>query len=313
MTSSYAEPDAAVACAQCMGTWACDSAGACGADLGCQQIVQCQLGCVTEDCFLACSQEADAGAASLDLSYIAKGESCAGPCGAGAFWDCSTTRPPPLSMTGQTVITLNIVDVPGEAPVVGATVKACARTDLDCAQPVVPPGTTDADGDVTFTLGALGAVGFSGYFDVSSPSIYPSLLFLPAPLSVPQVTFPAVLVPQSSFIQGLYASTGATPDPSRGVVEVQAADCHFTPASGVTAQLMSVDAGADVGFAYFQNTQLSLEATSTDPGGYATLLDAPVGAPLLVSMTPLAVGHAVATVSLFARPGTWSFELARPQ
>jgi hypothetical protein len=316
--SVYTEPDAAVACQQCLNTSACAPATACSSDLACEQITQCTLGCATQDCFLACGTAPgdDAGLSDF-VAYVASAERCAGPCGIGTFWDCASPAMPPISETGQTALTLSFVRFPDLDPLVGATVKACVRDDVPCANPVVAPGITDASGNVTFTLVTGGPFGFGGYFDVSSDGIYPSLYFLKDPLSVPSVTFPEILVPETSAVTGvagLYASVGATPDPSRGVVELEVTDCHFSPASGAAVKLVDAEAGVEAStpFLYFVNGQLSTTATSTNGSGYAVLLDAPVGVPLTVSMTPPGGTHAMSTETLFARAGTWSYLLVRP-
>jgi hypothetical protein len=313
--SVYTEPDAAVACQQCINTSACAPATACSGDVACEQVTQCTLGCATQDCFFACGTEpgADGGLAEF-VAYAASAERCAGPCGIGTFWDCTAPTMPPLSETGQTVLTLSLVRYPDLAPLVGATVKACVRDDIACASPVVAPGVTDASGNVTFTLVTGGPFGFGGYFEVSADSLYPSLFFLRDPLSVPRVTLPGILVPESKVIDEFYTAAGMTADESRGVVELQAADCHFSPASGVTASLVDTDAGVDptTPFLYFGDNQLSTTATSTNGSGYAVLLNAPTGVPLTVSMTAPGADHTMPTETLFARAGTWSYVLMKP-
>src|SRR6202041_625163 len=113
--------------------------------------------------------------------------------GPGHYWDCAPSTGTPVSQIGQTTLTLNFSVLPGGDPLDNATVKACTTDDTECASPVVAPGTTDAQGNVTFVLPSIGVAGFGGYFDVSAPTIYPTLYFLQSSLSVPQVTFPGTL------------------------------------------------------------------------------------------------------------------------
>jgi hypothetical protein len=113
-----------------------------------------------------------------------------------------------------------------------------------------------------------------------------------------------VLLAAPSLFQGFYASYGAKADPSRGIIEINATDCHWIPAPLVTARADFADGGANL--AYFINDTLTPSATATDPGGYAVLLNAPALTPVTLSVTPLALGRVANTVMLFARPGSLS-------
>jgi hypothetical protein len=309
-TSTYAEPDAAAACAQCITSNNCTAAAACGGSLGCQQVAECGLGCTTEDCAHACVELSDAGGAAF-LTYGDGMLTCIAPCALGSFWDCPPSSPPPSSVS-ETTITLNFVSLPTGAAVAGATVKACGVPDTACAAPVVAPGRTDADGNVTFVLPRVGPFGFGGYFDISGPTIYPSLYFLRHPLSVARVTFPQVYLPEPSRIGDLYAALKATPNTTRGVIEVTATDCHWTPAPHVTAHASFPDGGLD--FAYFTNAAPDPDpaATSTDAFGAAVLINAPTDSAATISVTSLVHPSTRSTATLFARAGAWSFMLVRP-
>jgi hypothetical protein len=196
-TASYAEPDAAAGCQQCLTANACPAATQCQTNLECQDVAQCENECESLDCFWGCGEGRDAGA-QLFYAYAFGLAPCAGACSAGEYWDCPLGSGLAVSETGQTTITLNLVVAPDGKALAGASVKACDLGDTACTAPVVPPGTTDAQGNVTFVLPAFGSLeGFLGYFDIASPSTYPTLYFLQSHLSVPQVTVPAV--PYRSF------------------------------------------------------------------------------------------------------------------
>jgi hypothetical protein len=308
-TTTYAEPDAATACIQCLVNNDCSAAQTCGSSLECQKAAQCGLECTSEDCAHACLEGNEAGVD--DFSSFAFGlTKCLAPCGLGNFWECATA-PPLITSFEQTTITLNFVALPSGRTVAGALVKACDVTDVTCANPVVPAGVTDDAGNVTFTLPKIGPFGFWGYFDISSGSLYPSLYFLRSPLSVPTVTFPEVFLPEPSRVQDMYSALGVPPDATRGVIEIQAVDCHFTPAPNVTARAAFADAGA--GLAYFSNGSPTLDptASATDGTGFAVLVNAPTGSPTTITLTPPS-GRPTSTVKLFARPATWSTMLVRP-
>ena len=304
-----AEPDAAVACQQCLTANACSVAEECATNLECQEFLQCGLECPTYDCLGACTSGRDAGVSAF-AAYTLGAESCVGSCDLGSYWDCAPA-PVLLSASAQTTLTLIFTVFPSGQPLTNATVKACDLGDIMCATPVVAPGTTDAQGSVTFVLPASGPIGFLGYFDISSPSIYPALYFLESPLTVPEATLPApILLPSASAITGFYTSYGATLDPSRGIIEIQATDCHWVPALKVTVEADIADAG--VGLAYLGTNGFSPTATETDITGYAVLFNAPVSSPVTVSVTPVALGHVASAVTLFARPQSWSFMVVHP-
>lgn len=227
----------------------------------------------------------------------------------GRFWDCAPPSGPIISQARQTKLTLNFVVYPGGGPLANAAVKACDLGDTACVAPVVPPGTTDAQGNVTFVLPAASVFGFEGYFDISSPLVYPTLSFLQFPLSVPEATLTGILLPSPATVQSWYDSYGAPLDPSRGTIELQAMDCRWYPASGVTVNVDGADGGA---LAYFVNNALSPAGTGTDQAGYAVLPNAPVDSPIKLSVTPHALGRVTSTVTLFARPESFSFMLVHP-
>jgi hypothetical protein len=302
LPNTYTLPEAGAACARCLAGDPCDTARACATSLGCQQATQCALTAKSADELFACPAD------GLLSAYVKSTPQCVVACGYGSDWTCTANLPPPPPATSVgTTITLNLEDYPTFAPLPGATVKACRMSDGPCATPIATE-TTDAAGNVTFTLGLDPPFGFTGYFDVQSPTTYPSLLFLQKPLSVPRVTFPSMFVPQLSFIQTLYASAGVPLDTTLGTLQVQAHDCESLTAANVTAAVITPDAG--VAFRYFDGDALT--AAATDSLGYAVALGAPVYTGLTVGVTPASIGQEMEKGFLFARPGTWSYMALRP-
>ncbi len=286
MTGSYAEPDAATTCEACLAGGPCSATEQCGTDADCLRALQCGTACTTIDCAYSCPPQADAGGGTLFSAYAQGEATCAGACGLGAYWDCPRQAGLLLSSISQTVVTLNLIVFPSGKPVLGATVKPCASADANCVTPILPQETSDANGNVTFTIPTVaGVVSFSGYFDIRSESTYPALYFLQAPLSVATSTLPVLLI-TPSIADNFYSELGVPSDPSRGIIEVQADDCHWVPAPNVAVQSDLGDAGASLG--YFLNGPLARSAPATDFTGYAVLLNAPVNTPITFSLTPLA-------------------------
>ncbi len=185
MTDSFAEPDAAGACEQCLsGTGSiCTDWQACEADPECAEIALCAANCTTLDCQSACGYRHDGGAA-LYLSAVLGSVQCVGPCDIGAYWECVGKFEPRTNQAAETVLTLAF-NAPTASSAVGVHVTACPSTfDRECLQPV-DSATSDANGNATLHLPVDAAeVGFSGYFEIClGSSIVHQFAFLEFPLS----------------------------------------------------------------------------------------------------------------------------------
>ena len=306
-TESFSTPSAAEACQTCLAA-SCATVAACMTDLGCMQLAQCGAQCSSEDCLWTCVADSDAAAPFVGYSEALEG--CRTECALGAYWTCENGPPPVLSQTGTTKLTLNLVEYPSGSPLVGATVKACAPSDRGCSAPVVAPGTTDQQGNVTFDLAAAGLFPFGGYFDIASDA-YPTLLFLQTPLSVPEVTFPKQIVPTVSAIESEYAAGGVAPEAADGTILIQTTDCHWIPAGNVFAAL-DLDGGPAGAFTYLDMNGGSSTTSGTTGSGYAVALNVAVDTLFTIVTTPAAVGKATASVQMFARPGTVSMMTVYP-
>jgi hypothetical protein len=305
-TASYAEPDSAAACQDCVATNACAAARACGTDLTCTTMSECITNCATQDCFWGCAEAADA---SLLYVYGVATGACLAPCSIGEYWECAGHTTIPLAKSNKTTFTLQLQSEVDASAVTTATVKACALSDPTCTS-FVASGTTDSLGHVTLTLPMTQEpYGFGGYFDISAPTFARYLLFLAEPLSEPEVIFPQVNIEPTSAVEALYAAAGVTADPSRGVLDVGTTDCHWTAAPHVQVHADTADAKTT---AYYPSGgAYDATATSTDATGQAIFLNLPAGT-VNVTATPLAIGRTSSKTPTLIRAGAVSKIIVRP-
>jgi hypothetical protein len=305
MSTAFAPPDAAQACEDCLDK-SCGATLACTTDLGCSLVGHCIAGCPTPDCRTECL-ESDAGALFIAQAANA-GLLCLQPCDIGALWSCVGNVAWPLAKQGPSDVTLSFTDQNTNAALPGIVVKACPPgTDRNCTLPD-STGTTDAAGKVTLTLPAVTGpgYGFWGYFDITMAAAAPQTLhylyFLAYPLSVQHANLLIGLYTPSE-LASLLAIPSFAADPTRGNLEVIAADCLTIPAQNVTFVASGVDTKTQL--VYRQGNYLNTAAMATDRSGMAFFLNAPP-VPLKVEATPLPVRRISGTANVFVRPGALS-------
>ena len=182
------EPDAAVACQQCLTGSQCAQAEACASSDVCDAFVRGFLAFSTVDSIEVSEQTQCANSAAWGLEFLIGGlsticgknpptldadasvsstagvfaqsyGSCTTPCAIGNYWACvdHVTWPSPNSTTYTLGYT--VTDYADSKPVAGALVQVCSRLDENCGNPI-QCGTTDADGrvivDVSEHQGCLG-------------------------------------------------------------------------------------------------------------------------------------------------------------
>lgn len=310
LPTGYAEPDAAVACQDCIVAHACDTTAACAGDLDCLLVGRCKSQCRTLDCSNACAASSEAGATLWANVIHGVGSACLAPCGIGAYWQCVGKVAFPFPKSEIIRAQIAVSDVSGGSPLQGSVVKACRATDAMCTEPVAM-GTTGADGIATLALSrAFTGYGFAAYFEVAAPGYVPFLYFLSFPLSEPNASLTINMTSQTTFAQLTSLVRGFTPDPTRGVIVSDANDCHLTPASDVVFTADGIDDKTLV--RYIIGHFPSATATATDISGLVFFLDVPALVPLTVHATPKALGRAASNVNLFTRAGAISYVQALP-
>jgi hypothetical protein len=217
--------------------------------------------------------------------------------GADGDWTCLDT--PIAAVTdatfGTTLTLRDAASIDGQVrfsgtPVAGASVKACARLDLDCASPLGAT-TSDGPGDASLTVPR----GYDGYYEAVGAGFVPTLYATTRARA--DERFWVTLI-KEEFI-GLFTSiVGIEHDPATGMAVLLAEDCATRAASGVTFELSPVGGGSKL--VYLVNTLPSITATSTDATGGAVMFDAPPG---VLVVTAKLGGRTLRTMSTVIRSG----------
>ena len=209
---------------------------------------------------------------------------------------CGVVLPPPVA--GQAKLTLNVLQLPNNSPASGLTVKACARADTSCSQPLQTT-TTNGSGIATLTL-STGQSGFDGYAEISSGQLVPELLFISTPVTKDMTFTTWVASPNTlNLVSTIY---GVAIDMSRGAVAGLLSDCA-QQLTGLNMWIASADGCSVLG--YGQNGLPSKTATETDSTGIAYGFNIPVGDTEVRSR--LSASHAlVGSTTVFVRAGALS-------
>jgi hypothetical protein len=147
--------------------------------------------------------------------------------------------------------------------------RACFRPDVACSRPATEHFTPDANGIVTLPL----TEGFSGYIEITSDDMVPTLLLFPAPLT-PELARNLSAVPVSLLpFEALLAfgvAGNLVLEPTAGVVSINTFDCLGPSAPDIRLELSS--AGA-VPFTFVDGLPIAGLDTTTDDGtgGFANV------------------------------------------
>ncbi|MEJ7732483.1 MAG: hypothetical protein WKG00_25170 [Polyangiaceae bacterium] len=219
----------------------------------------------------------------------------------------SVTWPAPA--VGTVTIELNVTAevIQGGAPIEGITVKACAKVDTACAAPLAT-AATNANGQVSIEVPVTATAGFDGYFELTSPDIPPSLVFVyPPPFEdIPPGSLTVPLIDNNTL--GLLGNL-IDLDPARGHVAVVGLDCTQTEASGLSFASDTADASSSP--LYVQNGLPSLAAEWTDETGVGAIFNVIAG-PANLTSTVASTATQAGTIAIFTRPGTFSYATLPP-
>jgi hypothetical protein len=299
-------------CQQCLESSCCSAATGCATDTSCAALNRCISNCFgAASCPTDCETQSPLGTSDYQTLFGCSNQ-CAAACQPGQSWACLDTPilwPKPPSV-GTITFSVTFVSLTTEEPFIGASVQACSKLDYTCASPL-DTATADSTGMVTLTVPG-GLSGFDGYLDVtggqvggSGASVFPSLWY-PVPFVVADGWRGRTLLLSSDEFVALAGATGTTLDPTRGHVGVNAEDCAFGPAAGVTFAVDVADAQT-VSF-YLVNGVPVTSATATDQSGLAAFVNLPIAGSTRLTVVRASSGPAggksMGSLTFVLRPGT---------
>jgi hypothetical protein len=330
------EPDAAVACQQCLLERNCPQTEACASSELCVGFVMGFLAFPTLDSIEVSEQTRCANSAALGLEFLIGGLSticgknpptldadaslsstagafaqsygpCTTPCAIGNYWACvgHVTWPSPNSTTYTLGYT--VADYVTSKPVEGALVQVCQPLDESCGVPLAH-GTTDANGRVSLKFQNIrdgSGLGLNGFLRTTGAGIVPLDLYWGFPLveaQLPNLSGPAVAPTE---LQDQWNALNVMADPNRGTVVVTVGDCRIQTAPGVKITLSTADMSTQ-GFS-------TTGATTSTTGQSGVVVFANVPAVnTTITATPLALGKPSSQVTVTVHPGTITEALMYP-
>jgi hypothetical protein len=284
-------------CASCVEANCCAEANACAASASCDENRECQLSCGLGDsaCRGACTAAGSEGTA-FGACRAVKCPEC-------ADLSCAQT---PLETPASGTYTANwyLFNFATRAGAPDLTVKVCAATDTDCANPLTT-GVTDAGGNVDLSIPT--APGWTtAYMEVTGAGIISQLNFPRGRGGFNQrMGFPVLDTKTAAAFIALAGSAGA-PDgsaPTLGSLGVQAQSCANFLLAGVTFES---SAGGVV--SYIAGGIPSMTAKATNESGQGGIVDVPPGP---VTVTMKRDGKRLGSTDVFVRAG-WYTTLSIP-
>lgn len=263
---------------QCSVDSDCPKLGGSFAKTVCQQNV-----CVSSDA-IACSADVDCTAHGADFAnYLCQQNVCV----ASDPFNC--TMVPQTSPTVKLTFPIGFLVKPSGNQ--GTfTVVACARADLECANPVAGPATEDPTDPSAF-ISLDVPYGFQGYLQIKNDGVtVPAMEFLARPLQRDTQGWALTLATLSSINQlGIFVGTPI--DPTLGLIISIMRDCNRAPQAGVQATITQdasdAGAGTTVPFIFanmFPNTKL-MATTDEGAAGFANVPPGPIALSGINQMT----------------------------
>jgi hypothetical protein len=300
------------------GCQACEEATCCSTSAGCAADAACSgLNLCVSNCFGAAScpnecQSRYAGGVTAYTASLSCSNQCAAQCAPGQTWSCldAPIAWPKPNAVGNVAFSVTFVSFTTEEPFVGAKVKACSKLDFACTSPI-DTAVTDATGRVTVHV-PTGLSGFDGYLDVTGgsvgdggPGAFPTIWY-PIPYVIADGWRGRTLLLSTDEFMGLTMATATTLDPTRGHVAMNAADCAFTPASGVR---FSADSSDQATVRYYLVGGVPVTtATETDSSGIAAFVNLPTMSPARLTVVSATAGAAnsksMGSFTFIVRAGT---------
>jgi hypothetical protein len=209
-------------------------------------------------------------------------------------WSCLRPLEAEPSVPGSSgdpiVYTLQLVDLATQAPVTGATVRACGKFDIECDTPLTSDLMANELGVVNVPLTS----NFEGYLEIESPTTVPYIFHLQDTGLRTMSDFPLAMISNDDFIE-LLAAFQLQDAETSGSIGVRAFDCSGRPAAGV-------ELNSDVGGVrwYFVGGLPNVLRTTTDEDGLGGYVGTQTGVRELTAK--LLDGRIVSSMSIILRP-----------
>jgi hypothetical protein len=298
--------DAAAGCQACFvnNPGACSAAQACGTAAECRAVDECTQTTPVLDRSEVCWGAHDAGIDAFQAVYDDLVSDCQDSCNFGNQWYCVGKLPKPPQSSPAVTATVAFYDLFTPAvPLPGVLVQVCPPEDIDCST-VLYSTTTGDGGQATLEVPAnADTPGPTGYAALSGAGRYPELMFWGFPPSEPFFTGGNEGATVTKGELGVL--TGGLPVAvdldGHATIVVQAFDCEIVRAPGVTFEVTPRDSQTRV--LYFAGSTISTTAQSTDPTGFAIIVNVPTGSLVQITATPAALGRASTVIPVVVRPG----------
>ena len=203
----------------------------------------------------------------------------------------------------RVIYSLQMVDLSSGAIYRTIQVRACALTDVNCANPLTDWINVNEQGRVDVPL----FQNFTGYLEIMSPELVPQLFYLTEPLQ-PQARpeFPLAMVALTSLVP-LVQLVGVELQPTMGLIALRIFDCQADTAIGVS---LSTEDDVAVPW-YFVGGYPSSQQTETGTEGLAGFLNVQPGLAVFEATNPdgMVLGG---RQSVLVRPGWMSSMYLRP-
>ncbi|MEY4514487.1 MAG: hypothetical protein RLZZ450_6609 [Pseudomonadota bacterium] len=167
-------------------------------------------------------------------------------------------------------------------------VRVCAVTDFKCNAPAAET-TTDANGLAELNLPGSFSNAFTGYFEVTGPDIYPTLLKFSWNVAT-ETTQLVGIVREAQFKQAIEAIE-LKPDDTRGMLQIRMLGCGNLGVSG--ASFSSNSADQQTRNWYIIGALPMVGANATDTVGSGGIIDVPEGS-TTITATRASDGVAIA-------------------
>lgn len=310
------------ACEACLGERCLGETRACAGDATCEANIVCDAACEDPACYPACwlatdpdgrwGNACDGAEPEEDDDYVDPFSDywgclirrCRVECGLGVTWGCVGAfrwPAPDAEVVDGLKFSYHVYDyINISRDVEGASVSACQRGDVTCAQPV-DTATTDADGYACLEVPVASNVGFTGFFRV----VHEDYVTIDEQYGRPlYASGTSELIAISKAADSVFwATMDMAWDPSRGLVTVELWDCTWEMAPGVAIEISTAD-DETVRFYVTGSGDFSFTQTESSIAGIGAFVNVPVtDEPARVIARLAETGEIVGCHEVYVRPG----------